>query len=173
VIRVLLRWVPSAVAATLIAGGVVLLAPVDTALTVRIYVLVVGALALLTLVAATAHAAGAAPSEFERALRPKLRRPRRPDELERLERQVALAQENAFDFYSRLRPALIDAASAALWRGHGVDLASHPERARALLAPVVWDVVRSDFPRPSDRHEVGPSLARIDEIVAAIERMSS
>jgi hypothetical protein len=171
--RILLRWVPLTVGATLIAGGVLFLAPVDTALTVKIYVLVVGALALLTLVAATAHAAGSAPSEFERVLVRPRRRAVRPDDLERLERQVALAQENAFDFYSRLRPALIDAASAALWRNHGVDVATQPDRARELLPPEVWEVVRPDAERPSDRHAQGPSLRRIDALVTGIERMST
>ena len=170
--RILLRWVPSTLGATLIAAGVLFLAPVDTALTVKVYLLVVGALALLTLVAATAHAAGAAPSQFERALVRPRRRAVRPDDLERLERQVALAQENVFDFYSRLRPVLIDAASAALWRNHGVDLATQPDRARELLPPDVWDVVRPDAERPTDRHATGPPLGRIDAIVAGIERMS-
>lgn len=171
--RILLRWIPATVGATLVAGGVLLLSPIDSSLTVRIYVLVVGALALLTLVAATAYAAGTAPSEFERALVPRQRRHMRPDDLERLERQVALSQENAFDFHSRLRPALIAATSATLWRTHGVDLASEPERARGLLPPEVWDVVRPDVERPTDRHAPGPPLVRIDRIVAAIERMSS
>jgi hypothetical protein len=173
VTRILLRWIPATLGATLIAVGVLFLAPVDSALTIRIYLVVVGALALLTLVAATAHAAGTAPSEFERALVRRRRRAVRPDDLERLERQVALAQENAFDFYSRLRPALIDAASAALWRNHGVDLATQPDRARELLPPDVWEVVRPDAERPTDRHARGPSLRRIDELVAGIERMSA
>lgn len=171
--RILLRWVPSTVGATLIAAGVLFLAPVDTALTVKIYLLVVGALALLTLVAATAHAAGSTPSQFERALVRSRRRAVRPDDLERLERQVALAQENAFDFHSRLRPALIDATAAALWRRHGVDLAAQPDRARELLPPDVWEVVRPDAERPTDRHAAGPSLRRIDAVVTGIERMSA
>jgi hypothetical protein len=171
-IRILLRWVPATVGATLVALGVLFLAPVDTALTVRIYLVVVCALALLTLVAATAHAAGTAPSEFERALRRRRRQALRPDEVERLERQVALAHENAFDFYSRLRPALVEATSAALWRQHGVDLGAQPERAQVLLPPDVWDVVRPDAERPTDRHAPGPSLARIDAVVSGIERMS-
>jgi hypothetical protein len=173
VIRILVRWIPATVGSTLIAGGVLLLAPVDTSLTIRIYLVVVGALALLTLVAATAHAAGTAPSEFERALVRPRRRPARPDELERLERQVALAQENAFDFYSRLRPALVQAAAAALWRTHGVDLAAQPDRARELLPSEVWEVVRPDFERPTDRDAPGPRLAQLDALVAGIERMSA
>jgi len=172
VIRTLVRWIPAAVGATLVAGGALLYAPVDTALTVRIYLIVVGALALLTLVAATARAAGTAPSEFERALVRTRARPVRPDELERLERQVALAQANAYDFHSRLRPALVAAASAALWRKYGVDLEAQPDRAEALLPTEVWEAVRPDAQAPQDRHAPGPPLSRIDGIVAAIERMS-
>jgi hypothetical protein len=171
--RILVRWIPATVGATLVAGGVLLFAPVDTSLTVRIYLLVVGALALLTLVAATAYAAGTGPSQFERALARKPARPIRPDELERLERQVALANENSFDFYSRLRPSLVSAAAASLWLTHGVDLETQPDRARELLPDEVWNVVRPDFERPTDRHAAGPSLAEIDAVVAGIERMQS
>lgn len=170
--RVLVRWVPTMVGATLTAGGVLLLSPVETELVVRIYLLVVGALALMTLIAATSHVAPATPSAFERAL---VRRPTpepRPDELTRLERQVALAEENAFDFYVRVRPALVDAAAAALWRRHAVTLSTQPERARELLPPEVWAVVRPDYERPADRHEPGPSIDDLDRVVHAIERMS-
>jgi hypothetical protein len=172
VTRILVRWVPATVGASLIAAGVLFLAPVDTALTVKIYLVVVGALALLTLVAATAHTAGTAPSDFERALVRRPRRAVRPDDLERLERQVALSQENAFDFHLRLRPALTEAAAAALWRNHAVELATQPDRARELLSRELWEVVRPDAERPTDRHAPGPSLRRIDALVAEIERMS-
>lgn len=164
---VLLRWVPAALVATLVAVGVVLFSTVDRQLTLQIYVLVVGALALLTVVAVTAIATRGRPSPFVEAMRPRRRRPARPEELERLERQVALAVENSFDFYFRLRPALVAAAEATLWRRHGVPL----ERAEGRLPPEVWELVRPDLPPPEDRLAPGPPLERLNSAVAALERM--
>jgi hypothetical protein len=171
VIRILLRRAPTIVTATLVITGVLLFGDVDATLAARLYVLVVGALILLSLVAATEFASRSGPSAFERALAPRRRRPARPEELERLERQVALSVQNSFDFHVRLRPAVCEAASAALWRRHGVDLEARPEQARALLSPDLWDVVRPDRGMPEDRHSPGPSLARIDALVDEIERM--
>ena len=54
--RVLLRWVPFAVVATLVVLVVLLAAPIDRDLVLRIYALVVGGLALATLTAATGFA---------------------------------------------------------------------------------------------------------------------
>ncbi|HEV8686020.1 MAG TPA: hypothetical protein VGQ84_02005 [Gaiellaceae bacterium] len=171
-IRVLLRRAPTIVTATLVVAGVLLFADVDATLATRIYVLLVGALVLLTLVGATEFAASPEPSAFERALARGGRHRARPGELERLERQVALSVQNAFDFHIRLRPAVREAAGAALWHRHGVDLDASPERARALVPAELWDVVRPDVEPPEDRHAPGPSLARIDVLVTEIERMS-
>jgi hypothetical protein len=171
-IRVLLRRAPAILTVTLVATGVLLFADVDTTIAVRIYVLLLGALLLLALVAATEFAARAEPSTFERALVRGSRRDARPDELERLERQVALSVQNAFDFHARLRPAFRAAAGAALWRRHGVDADTQPDEAAALLPPELWEVVRPDREPPEDRLAPGLSLGRIDQLVAEIERMS-
>jgi hypothetical protein len=172
VIRVLLRRAPMILAATLIVAGILLFADVDATLATRIYLLLVGALVLLTLVGATEFAARPEPSSFEQALVRTPRRRSRPEELERLERQVALSVQNGFDFHVRLRPALREAAGAVLWRRHGVDLDANPERARPFVPPALWDVVRPDLELPEDRHAPGPSLGRIDALVSEIERMS-
>jgi hypothetical protein len=171
-IRVLLRRAPLILAATLVVAGVLLFADVDATLATRVYLLLVGALVLLTAVAATEFAARSDPSSFEQALVPSQRRTARPEELERLERQVALSVLNGFDFHVRLRPAVREAAGAALWHRHGVDLDSSPDRARALLPAGLWEVVRPDLALPEDRHAPGPSLAQIDALVSEIERMS-
>lgn len=165
--RVLIRRLPTIVIGTLVAAGVLLFAPVDASLTVRLYLLFVGAVLLATLVGATAFAARGEPSAFERALAPRRRRPERPDELERLERQVTLSVENAFDFHYRLRPALMAAAGAALWRRHGVEL----EDGERFVPAHLWAAVRPDLEPPVDRLGPGPSLAELDAFVGEIERM--
>jgi hypothetical protein len=171
-IRVLLRRAPTILIATLVALGVLLFADVDATLAVRLYVFLLGALVLLTLVAATEFATRSEPSAFERALVRRRRPDARPDELERLERQVALSVQNAFDFHARLRPAFRAAAGAALWTRHGIDLESQPEQARAVLPADLWDAVRPGREPPEDRLAPGPSLAQLDALVSEIERMS-
>ena len=74
--RVLLRWAPFAVVATLVALFVLLVVPVDREFVLRIYALVVGGLALATLAAATGFATRRTPSAFAAALR---RKPVRSD----------------------------------------------------------------------------------------------
>jgi len=165
--RVLLRWVPFASFATLGALFVLMVAPLDRELVLRIYALVVGGLALATLTAATGFATRRTKSEFEAALRRRPVRFVRPEELERLERQVALSVENAADFHYRLRPALVAAAEAAVWRRHGVSL----EQAEDLMPATLWAVVRPECEAPLDRRAAGPPLHDISALVDEIERI--
>ena len=165
--HVLTRWVPLACLATIGVGVVLVFVPVDRELVLRIYLLVVGALALLTGTAATAYAARRRRSAFDEAMR---RRPPdhgRPEELVRLERQVALSTENAADFHFRLRPSLVAAVDGAVWRRYGLPL----ERAEPLVSPALWDVVRPDCPMPVDRRAPGPALGEIEALLDEIERM--
>lgn len=164
---VLLRWVPVASFATLVVLVVLMAAPVDRDLVLRIYALVVGGLALATLSAATGFATRRTKSEFEAALRRTPVRYVRPEELERLERQVALSIENAADFHFRLRPSLVGAADAAVWRRHGVSL----EQAEDLMPASLWAVVRPDCEAPLDRRAAGPPLEDISTLVDEIERI--
>ena len=165
--HVLTRWVPLAALATLALGIVLLLVPIDRELVLRVYLLVVGGLALATLAAAAAFPARRRTSAFEAALRRTRAGPSRPEELERLERQVALGVENAADFHFRLRPSLVVAAEGAVWRRHGVPL----ERARPFLPEELWEVVRPDRPAPFDRRAPGPPVERIEALLDEIERM--
>ena len=164
---VLLRWVPLAVVATLVAGVVLVAAPIDRDLVVRIYALVVGGLALATLTAVTAFATRRTQSAFAAALRRKPARFGRPEELQGLERHVALSVESAADFHYRLRPTLVAAADAALWRHHGVSL----EHGADLMPASLWAVVRPDCEPPLDRRAAGPSLNELSALVDEIERI--
>jgi hypothetical protein len=164
---VLLRRAPLAIFLTVVALLLAYLAPIDRDLLVRVYALVIGALALATLTAATTYAARQTKSPFAAAMRrPRARNPR-PEVLERLERQLALALENAGDFHFRLRPALVEAADAALWRTHGVQL----ERAEPYVSAELWALIRPDLSAPEDRRAPGPPLADVALLVDEIERM--
>lgn len=167
--RVLTRWLPLAAFTTLGLGGALLFVPLETELLVRIYLLALAALALLTATAATTYALARAPSAFAAALRSAGVRNERPEELVRLERQLALASDTAADFHFRLRPSLVLAADAAVWRRHGVSL----DDAEALLPPRLWAVVRPDLPPPADRRAPGPSLRELAGLLDEIERMGT
>ena len=164
---ILLRNVPLAVVLTLVAVALAYMAPLDRELLLRIYALVVGALALATLTAATAFAAKQRTSPFVEAMRTPPAPASRPEALVRLERQVALSLENAADFHFRLRPALVEATDAALWRTHGVQL----EQGEPYVSPELWSVVRPDLPSPADRRAPGPPLPRVETLLDEIARI--
>lgn len=167
--RVLLRRAPLAVFLTLVALLLAWAAPIDRDLLVRAYALVIGALALATLSAATSYAARGSKSEFAAAMRRARVPDARPDALERLERQVALSLENAGDFHFRLRPSLVEAADAALWRRHGVQL----EDGEPYVSPELWGLIRPGLPPPEDRRAPGPPPARIEAYLDEIARIDA
>jgi hypothetical protein len=94
----------------------------------------------------------------------------RPRELVKLEREVGLATETAFDAHYRLRPTLRRIASARL-RARALDLDVPTQEAEALLGAEAWDLCRPGRPRPRRHDDPGPSLAEIETAVASLERL--
>jgi hypothetical protein len=170
--RVLFRRVPLALFLSLVLAGLLLFGRLPREPVVQGYLLVVGGLAGLTALAAARFAQGeASPSQFDRALRRRWPRVKRPERLEQLERQVALASESAFDLHFRLRPTVVTIASERLWNRHGIDLEAHPDRARSRLLPELWDLVRPDRPPPANRLARGPGSAELGKLVDALENI--
>lgn len=170
--RVLFRRVPLALLLSLVFVSLLLFGRLPREPVVQGYLLVLGGLAGLTALAAARFAQGeAGPSQFERALRRRWPRVKRPERLEQLERHVALASESAFDLHFRLRPTVATIASERLWSRHGIDLEARPDRARSLLSPELWDLVRSDRPPPANRLGRGPGSAELGVVVDALERI--
>ena len=143
--------------------------PRDRSLAIGIYVLFVGALALLTLTRATLAAHPAAASPFERALARRTARDERLPELERLEREVLLGMSTASDFHYRLRPLLQDVARRKLSVARGVDLDAEPDHARSILGERTWELVRPDREPPRDR--LGPGVDAAD-LAAAVDTLA-
>jgi hypothetical protein len=168
VLRVL-RWALIAgIPAVIVAFG----RPDDRELVLDAYVLFVGALMLLLFVYATRTALPpGGGSTFERALRPVRRPAARPDELIRLESQVALAAETAFDLHYRLRPILREIAAHRLSLLRGIDLDANPEAARPLVGPSAWELVRPDREPPPDRLAPGRPLDELDAVLDDLERI--
>jgi hypothetical protein len=159
-----------------VAGGfvaifVVALGPIEAAHVLDAYLLFVGAVTLLALVRTTSVAQpGSRESPFELALRPGKPRTERPPELERLERQVALAATTAFDVHYRLRPIVREIATQRLWARHAVDLEADTDRAELLLGAEVWGLARPDRPPPSDPFARGLGLQGIETVITELER---
>jgi hypothetical protein len=89
-------------------------------------------------------------------------------DLERLERTVANASAHAGELHLRLRPILCEVAAAGL-RRRGVDLEAEPTRARELLAPETWELVRLERPRPVDPFAPGLPRAHLDAVLDDLE----
>ena len=166
--RVLLRWVPLATLATVAVGLVLMLAPIDRELVLRIYALVVGGLAIATLSAATAFAARRTKSAFAAALRERPVRHGRPGGA-----RAARAAGRALRRERRRLPlpaapdVLVAAADAAVWWRYGLEL----DRGQGVLSPELWAIVEPECEPPLDRRAPGPPLAEIEAAVDEIERI--
>jgi hypothetical protein len=104
------------------------------------------------------------------AASPARNRQTRPRELVKLEREIGLSTETAFDAHYRLRPT-VRRVSAERLRLRGIDLDAPAGPAAALLGPEAWDLVRPDRPRPRDHDAPGLPLEGIAVIIAAVERL--
>lgn len=148
----------------------IVLRPGDAALALDVYLLTVGGLALLAVIGRTL---GRLPRELPTRLD---RRPAgppvsvRPRELVKLEREVALSTETAFDSHYRLRPTIRNIAATGL-RMRGVDLDAPGSAAERLLGPDAWELARPDAPRPREHDAAGFPPERIAAAVAALETL--
>jgi hypothetical protein len=135
------------------------------------YVLFLGAVAVTMLARAT-HRAFPAPtsSRVAAALARRRRMEPRLPELARLEREVEMSLGSAYDTYYRLRPALREIAAGRLARS-GVELDAGDGRAKTLLGPDVWALVRPDLVRPEDHHAPGATLAEVERALDALEAL--
>jgi len=147
---------------------VALLLPLDEAVVLRAYVVVLGACALWLLagLAREAHPALGAP---HRARRGRPAGDGAPAELRRLESAVLFSRTTAFDFHHGLRPVLRAAAEERLAERHAIDLERRPEAARRLLGEEAFAALVTD-PEP-DRRARGLSLERLERLVEAVERL--
>jgi hypothetical protein len=135
-----------------------------------VYVLVVGALAVLTAVLAAQRAIPVSTdSAIAQALEREPREALRPPDLERTERLVTMATTTAFDLHYRLRPILREVAEQRLGDRRGIRLDDDPEAEEALGSDL-WEVVRPDREPPGKRFAPG---AEPEELQAAVARLES
>jgi hypothetical protein len=157
----------AAVLATLLLVATLAVLPDQAEVAADVYLILLGGLALLGLVVLTGRSGDdAAESPFAAAHRPRRHAPFTLPELDRLERELSLGTQSAFDFHVRLRPVLQEIAEARLAaRGRGLD------DAEGLLGSEAWELVRPDRPAPTDRHAPGADPAAVRRFVDALEKI--
>ena len=132
--------------------------------TLHAYVLLVGGLIMLGVVAAAGDAVPKRHrSEFDRALAEGVRGDKQLHEVARMEREVTLGAATAYDLHMRLLPQLRQIAQARL------------ERTGRTMSPETlgrwWELLRPDRPLPENRHGPGISQGELRALVSDLERM--
>jgi hypothetical protein len=155
-----------------VLGGLVLVAAVTVAPesaggALAVFLLFLGALALLGLAVFTGRSgAEREASPFEEARRPGVR-PQSPlPELERLTRSLSLGTQSAFDLHYRLQPMLREIAETRLAaRGRRL------EDAERILGSDAWELIRPPDGHPPDRHGPGADPAALRRLVEGLEKI--
>jgi len=145
--------------------------PSEATLELDIYVLLVGALAILTAMVAAQRAIPVSRSSaIAEALERGPAEAQRPPDLERTERLVAMGTATAFDLHYRLRPILREVAEQRLADRRGIQLDDDSE-AEEALGGQLWEVVRPDREPPGRRFAgglepdaLGAAVARLEEL---------
>lgn len=94
-----------------------------------------------------------------------------PGSLQRLETEIALGVDSAFDYHHRLRKRLRTLADGLLASRRRISLERSPEAARRALGEPAWSLIREGRPAAEDRHARGPTPARLAELVSSLERL--
>ena len=167
--RIAARAVKWSLVVTAAAGVAALASSGAHAIVLDVYLLCIGAVALLALVRVTrAQVRAQRTSPFDAALAAMRRTPPESGEPP-LVRELELSTYSAFHFYSRLRPLLRDVAAHRLRSRFGVELDSEPARAHELVGNQAWDVVRPDRRPPVDRLASGPTVDELRLVVDELE----
>ena len=152
------------VAASLAMAYVATAQPGIREVALHVYVLVVGGLLMLGLIAAAGDAVPKrSKSPFDQALAERAPGQSPVREVERMEREVTLATASAYDLHTRLLPHLREIARARL------EQAGHEPSPETLGR--WWELLRPDRPMPDDRSAPGISQADLRALVADLERM--
>jgi hypothetical protein len=135
-----------------------------------VYVLTVGAMALLAAILATRRAFPVEEgSSLAVALEREERAPVRPPDLERTERILSMAATTAFDLHFRLRPVLREVAEQRLADRRGLRLDSGDPRVVEACGEELWEVVRPDREAPDHRYQPGLRHAALEHVVERLE----
>jgi hypothetical protein len=170
--RTAVRYAKLPVQLTVLLLAAIVFVPKHAGTALHVYVVLLAAVAVAWLVGAVRAAHPAAKrSAFDGALRTARRKVQRPEELQRIEREVALGAATAFDLHYRLRPALRGIAGELLAARRGVDLESNSAAARRELGDEAWEIVRPDRRPPAARFAAGADVNSLRRVLTALERL--
>ena len=142
--------------------------PGRLSLVIRIYTLVVCAVAIVLALLALRRAYPPAPP-LRRSHRSSSGRSTPPPTLARMEDELALGATSAFDLHYRLRPRLEFIAAGLLATRRRLTLDADPDGARQVLGDETWELVRPDRPPPSDRQARGIPPEALERVVSSLE----
>jgi hypothetical protein len=135
-----------------------------------VYVLLVGALAVFTVVLITREAfPPSAGSAIAAALEVEPQEPVRPPDLERTERLLTLSSSTAYDFHFRLRPILRDVAEQRLADRRGLRLDAGGPEVEEALGEELWELVRPDRESPKERFAPDVDRETLERVVERLE----
>lgn len=135
------------------------------------YLLALGGVFLLALVRTTrVKAPPDEGSELDRVLAAMRRTPTEPTEVGFAD-DVESSTLSAFHLHRRLRPVFREIAAHRLLARYGIALDAEPARARELVGPAAWELVRPDREIPEDRRATGPPLSDLRRVVTELERI--
>jgi predicted amidohydrolase len=167
-----LRFAKLPLQVTVVFVVALLVFPAHAGLAGHIYIVLLAAIALGRLVQVIRRThPPMRRSAFDAALRKRPRTYERPDELQKIEREVALGAATAFDLHYRLRPSLRGIADELLAARRGIDLEANPAAARRELGEEAWEIVRPDREPPIVRFGAGVDVGSLRTAVAALERL--
>ena len=92
------------------------------------------------------------------------------EQLRQVDRALTAAQASEVGVDRDLRPLFRPIAAMRLAR-RGVDLDRHPEEARAILGEQLWELVRTDRARGSNRVAGGISTVGLQSLIERLERI--
>jgi hypothetical protein len=149
-----------------------LVEPGRGALELDVYVLVVGAMTVLTGVLAAREAFPTSHSSaIAAALEAEPRPPVRPPELERTARVLTMATATAFDLHYRLRPILREVAEQRLADRRGLSIDAGDPQVEAALGADLWELVRPDREPPGRRFEPGLDHDALRAVIRRLEQL--
>ena len=138
---------------------------------IRVYALVVAAVALALMVALLRRAYPRAAALRMPAKQRSATRRDAPVVLARLEQEVALGSAGSFDLHHQLRPRLRGLAAELLTTRRRLSLDDDAEQAGELLGEETWALVRKERLPPEDRLARGMPPEALDRVVTSLERI--
>lgn len=150
------------------ASSATLVLPTAGETILRVALVALFGLALVELSAQSKSLRSPKESYFDRPRTRRPPQPERPRDLVKLERTLGWRAYDRQEFVHRVRPLLRRLVGVRLQERHGIDLGRHPDRARAVLAPELAEIVVSPTGEETDLPD-GVDAELVDRLLAQIE----